>query len=204
MKETIENTETSFEKGIGLEKEFCEYLKTDLGWEKARIRSQMASNINMRGINVDIVAERINEKDKRNYIILGSIYLCIGTFVFLLGLDIVNENEVLGFSCLAGFFLMVLFAVLFYRMALDNIKEHAWVECKNRKTKSDIKQIKEVISCLKEYRATENRKYKFVEIYFVSASGFIDNAIELAERSEIRCFVKKDGTFKEVDKWNHN
>ncbi len=50
MKESIENLESDeiiFEKGIGLEKEFCEYLKTNLGWEKARIRSQVKSKFNI-------------------------------------------------------------------------------------------------------------------------------------------------------------
>ena len=98
MKETIkeQELETVFEKGIGLEKEFCEYLKTDLGWEKARVRSQMASKFNMRGTNVDVIAERLDDRGRKLdiisklYGIICFLFIIYGIYLSIQGSEDAN------------------------------------------------------------------------------------------------------------------
>ena len=98
MKESIENLESSetiFEKGIGLEKEFCEYLKTNLGWEKARIRSQMASKFNMRGTNVDIITQRLDDRGRRLKLV-SNFYFILSAIAFLLGIYLTIDDDSIG------------------------------------------------------------------------------------------------------------
>lgn len=203
MEENIETNETIFEKGIGLEKEFAEYLKSDLGWEKARIRSQMASKFNMRGTNVDVIAERINkiESDRFNLISLG--YFLVFIVFFIYGLSITETDFVISLVILVFSIAFFSFGLIFRKTAINKIREHAWVECKNLKTKVNISQVQKTIDELKHYKETENREYKFVEVYFVSSNGFVENALKLAIDNKINCFIKEGNKFKKIDYWNH-
>lgn len=187
---------TTFAKGLNLEKEFCEFLKTDLGWTDARIRAQMSAANNMRGTQVDVLAERLNEKGQFAKK-LAYIYIPIFLFTFILGITI-NSDALMIMGLLfelAGGIALILSITL--------NKEHAWIECKNRKTKTDIRQMQLTISQVDEYKKSGNKKYKFTEIYFVSSSGFVENALKLAEENNVKCYYKKDGNFFQAKFWEH-
>jgi hypothetical protein len=202
MEEIIEKTETTFEKGIGLEKEFATFLKTDLGWEKTRTRSQMASVFNARGTNVDIIAERI---DKRGKILanLGKLYIVVCALFIIIGIYIATDDSEVGLALIVfGIFLEICgFVALHYSNKLN--VENAWVECKNTKVKTTISQVQKTIDEVAHYNATSNKEYKFEQIYFVSANGFIENALKKAIDNKIICYTKDNGIFKKVDYWNH-
>lgn len=57
-------------------------------------------------------------------------------------------------------------------------------------------------SSVKEYKESKDTKYKFKKFAFVSASGFVDNALELAIDNHIDCYIKENEKFKKIDKWN--
>lgn len=200
MKETIENTQKSFDKGLELEKEFCEYLKTDLGWEKARIRSQMASKYNMRGTNVDVIAERIDERGNKLKK-LGAFYIVF--FLILVFVAIMtDDNETQNWLLIMAVIFELVGAFAFYYSVSLN-KENAWVECKNLKTKVSISQVQKAIDEFNHYKQSNNKEYKFTEMHFVSSIGFIENALKLAEDNNVICFTKENGVFKKIDYWNH-
>ena len=203
MKETIKEKEleTVFERGIGLENEFCEYLKTDLSWEKARTRSQMASKFNMRGTNVDVVAERLDDRGRRLKLV-SNFYFIICVITILIGLYlIISDNENGVFIMLFGFF--VFLAGLFSLNLSEKLnKENAWVECKNLKTKVNISQVQKTVDEYKHYNQSGNKEYKFVECYFVSTNGFIENALKLAIDNDIICYTKENEKFKKIDYWD--
>lgn len=204
MKESIENLESSetiFEKGIGLEKEFCEYLKTNLGWEKARIRSQMASKFNMRGTNVDVIAERIDARGRRLKLVSDFYFIiCFITILIALYL-IISDSENGVFILLFGFFIFL--AGLFSLNLSEKLnKENAWIECKNLKTKVNISQVQKTINEYKHYKESGNKEYKFVECYFVSTNGFIENALKLAIDNRIICYTKENGIFNKIEYWD--
>jgi hypothetical protein len=202
MKESIENlelSETIFEKGIGLEKEFCEYLKTDLGWEKARVRSQMASKFNMRGTNVDVIAERLDDRGRKLKLI-SKFYFAICILSLLIGLYLINDDSGLTIF-LFGVFVFIVGFVSFNLGEKLN-KENAWVECKNLKTKVNISQVQKTIDEYKHYKDSGNDEYKFVKCYFVSTNGFIENALKLAIDNDIICYKKENGIFKKIEYWD--
>lgn len=203
MKESIENSEsieTIFEKGIGLEKEFCEYLKTDLGWEKARIRSQMASKFNMRGTNVDVIAERIDARGNKLKK-LGIVYAIF--FILLMIVSFFEEDSELQLFLLCFGLIFEIGGVFAFIYSINLNKENAWVECKNLKTKVNISQVQKTIDEYKHYKESGNKEYKFVECYFVSTNGFVENALKLAVENGIKCYIKENGIFKKIDYWNH-
>jgi hypothetical protein len=204
MKDNIENLELNenvFEKGIELEKEFCEYLKTDLGWEKARTRSQMASKFNMRGTNVDVIAERLDDRGRRLKLV-SNFYFIICFVTILIGIYLItNYNENGVFIMLFGFF--VFLAGLFSLKLSEKLnKENAWVECKNLKTKANISQVQKTINEYKHYKESGNKEYKFKECYFVSSNGFVENALKLAVENGVKCYTKENEKFKKIDYWD--
>ncbi|WP_269225344.1 hypothetical protein [Flavobacterium eburneipallidum] len=197
-----QESETIFEKGIGLEKEFCEYLKSDLGWEKARIRSQMASKFNMRGTNVDVIAERLDNRGERLKK-LGNFYMIICILTCLIGLFLVINNNSDGmYIIFFGTFVLII-GIISFKLSENLNKENAWVECKNLKTKVNISQVQKTIDEINHYKASENKEYKFVEVYFISSNGFVENALKLAIDNKIICYIKENEKFKKIDYWNH-
>src|SRR5205823_5315364 len=56
-------------KGINFEREFADYMKSELKWNGVKIRSQQAHNHNTHGTNVDIIAWRFDTRGKqyKNY-----------------------------------------------------------------------------------------------------------------------------------------
>jgi uncharacterized protein YxeA len=162
MKEIIkeQELETVFEKGIGLENEFCEYLKTDLSWEKARVRSQMASKFNMRGTNVDVIAERIDIRGNKLKKI-GILYAIF--FILLIVIALFEEDSELQLLLLCFGLIFEVGGAFAFIYSVNLNKENAWVECKNLKTKVNISQVQKTVDEYKHYKESGNNEYKFVE-----------------------------------------
>ncbi len=72
------------------------------------------------------------------------------------------------------------------------------MECKNLKGKVNINQIEKSIREFNDYTASGNKEYKFKYHYFVSANGYIENALKYAEDKGILCYQKEGDTFKRV------
>lgn len=95
-----------------------------------------------------------------------------------------------------------LIGALLLRKSREYWVEHAWVECKNRKKPTDIVQIETVWSQWQHYHLTNNKQYKFRYLYFVSASGFVENALKVATDRKINCFIKEGDKFKQIYYWD--
>ncbi|HVT86798.1 MAG TPA: hypothetical protein VHD35_16450 [Chitinophagaceae bacterium] len=80
-------------------------------------------------------------------------------------------------------------------------KENVWVECKNRKTKSTFEDVKKSIDEYNDYKASGDTEYKYIAHYFVSASGFVENALKLANDNNVICYEYKNQTFEKVQYW---
>jgi hypothetical protein len=183
---------SSHSKGLSFEKEFSEFMISELGWEKAKIRTQQASKSNMRGINVDVRGERVDFKGKKLRKI-GRFYLSI--FLFLLGLSYIETDPDTAGTYLDISLIFIFVGSIVYFIGISKLKENAWVECKNLKGKATYVQVQKMINELNEYKESGNDRYKFVSAYFVSSNGFIDNALQLASDNKIICYEKKDGVF---------
>lgn len=199
MEENIE-VENSYYKGANFEIAFGEFMKSDLGWNGYVIRSQQKARLNNRGSNVDIVAHRPDSRIERfnsaALFILVIGILCIAPPLFDLQIDGIDNEQIgiIGKVFIVGGFAYILLGKLFS-------KEYAWVECKNTKAKTTYEQISKCVHEYEDYQSLDSKEYNFVRKYFVSSSGFVENALKLALDKGFECYTLKDGKFEKVEYW---
>lgn len=195
---------TTHQKGLELEIQFAEFIKEEMGYEKTKIRFQVKQANNSRGANVDVIGQKLNENGKKlNRIGTTYIIVCFFPIIFsiIIGLTDSVDNILVPVFFFGGITLNVLGIIVLIISSYLNI-ENAWVECKNLKTKVNIGHVGKMINEIKSYKQTKDTQYKFKEFFFVSASGFVDNAIELAISNNINCYVVEDEKFKKITNWN--
>jgi len=202
-----EEEETTFDKGRNLENEFSLFMRHELGWKKTRVGAHMAGKLNRKGTSIDVIGERPDERGRRLHN-LSLIYLLVGFMLLAIGsMDVFLELDLFGDFYISEIF--ILLAVIFIFGALFTIlvsvklsKENAWVECKNLKGKVNINQIDKSIRELKDYKASGDKEYKFEYHYFVSANGYVENALKYAIEHGLICYEKSGDTFKKVGYWD--
>lgn len=198
-----ENTETenAYYKGANFEILFAEFMKSDLGWDGYAIRSQQKGKANSKGAQVDIIGKRKDDKGRKLYN-LFLIFLIIAFGLIIISLVLYTDNylELMQYSALLSivFALGALFSFLYGR---NFYQENAWVECKNRKGKATYEQVQKSIHEYKDYIDSGDKEYKFITRYFVSATGFVDNALKLALDNNIECYEYIEGRFEKVTYW---
>ncbi len=190
--------QSTYDKGSYLEDLFAEFMKSDLGWDKTKTRTQMRSHYTNRGSNVDVIAERVDAiRDK--IITMATIVSVIGVgsivCMFLFS-DYARYFGVLLSPCVVIFAMSHFILNKFYR------PEHAWVECKNRQGNVTYDEMQKTIHQLEAYKASGDKEYKLVEHCFVSATGYVDTALKLAMDKKVTCYLYKDSAFTEVSYWN--
>ena len=140
------------ELGLDLEMRFCEFMKTDLGYREATLRKLMKSSNKIKGVQVDIIAERSSDMGRTlKWVCLIFLILCAILFF------VTFHYNMPYFSLLALFFDCLGVAIFFisYRYNV----EHGWVECKNYKSeKADFDQMRIMILNAKDYKATNKKK----------------------------------------------
>jgi hypothetical protein len=187
--------QSNFEKGDSFEKEFASYMKENLGYETTTTRRNVRSAANATGTNVDVIGFKTDPRGK-NLRITGIIYILLAlSVIFIKSLYTYdNENNTIESETSTVIFLVALFGVCAGCFAIYKGKtlesENGWVECKNLKTKATINHVTIMFEQFKNYENSNDNKHKFTELYFVSANGFVDNALEFAKQRNVRCFIK--------------
>lgn len=75
---------------------------------------------------------------------------------------------------------------------------HAWIECKAHKVKRmHILKLKDAVDDVKEAHDEGIEKWAPNEIIMVSSVGFDSDALALAKKHEIKCFLAKEKGFEE-------
>ena len=186
----------NYEKGLELELRFCAFMKSDLGYREAAIRRHMKTKVANNAIEVDIIGERINDAG-RVLLILCGIYLTGFAILFCIGIYNSDDDMLLG-GLIAEFA-----GITALLLSLKYNIENAWVECKNKgKDKVNLEQVRKSIDNNRDYKDTGDKEFKFNRHYFVSASGFVDDAYHYAKEKGVTCYIEKNGTFVEATYWN--
>jgi hypothetical protein len=189
-----ENEETSYAKGNKLEREFAEFMKSDLGWDSVRVGVHLTGAIHRKGASVDIVAERLDERGKKLKTI-GVIYAIL--FLFLLAIGLIEDIEVLLYCSIVFEFA----GIVAFIVSVGKNKEHALVECKNLKSKVSAGHIDKTLREIEDYKASKNSEFKFTHHYFVSASGYVETTLKYALEKGIICYVKNGDKFELEKYW---
>lgn len=197
-----QNEGVSYEKGREFEKKFAEFLKDELGWDKVRVGAHMTGHNNAKGTSIDVFGERLDavgikyNKVSNNWMIASGL---------------------LGVLALAGFFLdwgdsaiwIFLFALgsmmgccVFKIISINNHKRNAWSECKNLRTRANVNHISKMLREYNDFKSSKNEDYRFTDLYFASANGYVENALKMAMDNGIVCYTKKGRTFVEEKYWD--
>ena len=203
VEETAIENETSYTKGRELETEFSVFLKRELGWQKVRVGAHLPGKMNRKGAAIDVIGEKLSEKGKRYHTrAINFLIITGGLFVLAIIWNLMDWGNggigLLIYAIIAG-----IVAVIFLKRSDEFNKENAWVECKNLKSKVNINHVDKSLRELKDYRESGDKEYKFEYHYFVSASGFVENALKYAIENNVICYEKiSDGGFKKVGYWD--
>ncbi|MFY9308180.1 MAG: hypothetical protein WAQ28_03925 [Bacteroidia bacterium] len=196
-----EDEQTTYDKGRELEIQFSVFMKHELKWEKVRVGAHMAGKANVKGAAIDVIGERLDERGRKfkTFAILWLYFAfcCIVASTFMIITELGTGEVFLFFAIL----LAIGGAVFMYQSGVHN-KENAWVECKNLKGKVNINQIDKSVRELNDYKESRNNEYRFEYHYFVSASGYMENALKYAVDKGILCYQKEGNTFKRVGYWD--
>ncbi len=76
--------------------------------------------------------------------------------------------------------------------------KYTGVECKNHKTKVNIKLVREFYHQILDNNQSKDKKYKLSNMIFVSKNGFVNNALEYASNKGILCYQQVENGFKKV------
>lgn len=202
MAENIE-TKTSYAKGEEFEKLFAEFMKKDLGWEKHTIRANVKSHTNSKGTQVDVLGKRQDKEGlrlrKMGRIYLVAVLIAMAITAILFGSNSIDEDTAFVFlGCGA---VLEIIGVIALETGRNRHTEHAWVECKNKNEKATRVEMLKSIEEFNGSKKSGDKEYRFIVHYFVSASGFVANALELAENNNVVCYYLKDDAFKKTGKW---
>lgn len=185
---------TAYYKGISFENEFAEHMKKDLNYDAANIRVSMSGKDNVKGVQADIIG--VEKDDRMNRLrkaalyvlfvsILGTLFCILDIFVF----DLIYFFAPLGLWC-------VIFPIIGRTMG----DKYTWVECKNYSGKVSIKLVRNFYEEVKDHNASESRKFTVDKMIFVSANGYVENALRFAKHKGIECYIKNaKGKFEKIE-----
>ncbi len=177
-------------------------MLAELGWEKTRVGAHMKGKENSKGAAIDVIGERLDERGK-NFHFIAALTLWIASCFTLVGIVFaIYEVDNGGIGMISMGAATLVAAWVFMKHSDLYHKENAWVECKNLKAKATISMIDKSVREKKDYVASGDREYKFEYHYFVSSSGFVENALKYAIAKGMVCFEKKDGKFVQVSYFN--
>jgi len=200
MKLQKRNKKRSNNYGYEFDLAFAEYIKSTLKYQGVKLGNQIASKNGQSTIEVDIIGFRADIRSKRlekRSLIYGIIGIALIVFAIFLGYDNNFTNRLCRPFLICG--IIIATGGICYIM-LNEIfnKENIWVECRNIESKIDIEQANLMLTKIREYKESEDTKYKFKEFVFVSANGFNDNALELLIDNKVNCYIKKEGKFVRI------
>ncbi len=59
--------------------------------------------------------------------------------------------------------------------------------------------VRDFYNVVQDYNNSKDKKYPMSKMIFVSASGFVDNALQFATEKGIECYTKNKDTFNKID-----
>lgn len=192
--------DTNYDKGIKLERDFAQFMKSKLNWQGVKIRANVKAHNNAKGSNIDIIAVGLDARGiQLNKMSL--FYLAISLIMFILWIYcLLIETDVgLFFLAMSIFTCLLFFGCIYLSRKYNSI--HAWVECKSHTKRVEIDLISTMLYRHHQYKISGDRQYKFEVLIFVSKSGFTENALKEALNNGVHCYTVEDGNFKKITSW---
>ena len=189
-------------KGKSLEREFAEWMKSDLGYSKTYFRVPVKGKVSERSYEVDIHAVK-HSKVMNAISMTGIALFLLAVYAYCADnarikdvaariIRVLNPDQAsnaLGIIGVIGFFLGL--------YGKSKTMVHAWVECKNQKSNVKRHQIQKVISSVEDVRALEEEaKWQPKRVLFVSGADFDHDALNFAREYDVTCYRRKSEGFR--------
>jgi hypothetical protein len=187
--------ESSKEKGSKLEREFANFMKDKLGYDKCLLNQKVKGKISTNEYEVDIIGKKLSEKGE-NMKNIGTLILIAAGIVFLAWLF---EFMPISTDIILVLVVASLGAGVILQVAKENEYDYTWVECKAHKTKIG----KDTINILKDksvdYHKSDDKEFQFTKLILASETGFIMNAIRFANEYNIELYERiSENDFKPI------
>jgi len=190
-------------KGKKLEREFAEWMKSDLGYSKTYLRVPVKGKVSERSYEVDIHAVKHSK--------LMNAFWSVGIALLLLAVyahyaeDTQIENlaarivrTIVPDQAGNALWILGIFGLILGLLGRSKTKVHAWVECKNQKSNVKRHQIQKLISSVKDVRDLEEPKWQPKRVLFVSGTDFDADALNFAREYGVTCYRRKPEGFELV------
>jgi hypothetical protein len=192
---------SSSAKGKSLEREFADWMKSNLGYSKTELRVPITGKVSERSYEVDIHAIRYS-RIMNTIRVIGVIVLVVAIYAHVAEdkqitnvaariVQVVSPQQtgnalyILGGAGVIGGF-----------WGKSKTKVHAWVECKNQKCNVKRHQIQKLMSSIEDVRALDEPKWCPKHVFLVPATDFDPDALNFARGYDVTCYRKTSDGFE--------
>lgn len=186
---------TSQQKGAEFEIRFAEYMKSDLGYHRYKVRKSMPSKDNPTGNQADIIATVLDKRGRR--FLLAAIIIALVGFI----ISILFILDFIDYFYLVIGAVMCIGSISYMFIGHKLSDKYTWVECKDRKVKTTVNDIGDLIRKVNENNASKHKKETIHKMIYVS-NGFVDAGEQFAREHKIDCYEIKDGSFVKSNYWS--
>ncbi|MDI1436837.1 hypothetical protein [Polyangium sorediatum] len=195
----------SRKKGQALERAFAAWMVSALHYTTTVQREFVKGEVATRPYEVDVHGERY----RRYWYALR----VVGMLLFVLGMATIFMPhkftlvthaaegivaKIWPSAASSGILILALVALFVGEFGRKRSTHHAWVECKNRKTAVKRFDIEKLRGAVEDVRKNETASWKPDEVIVVSAAGFDDDAIALADEYGFVCYQRISYGFERV------
>ena len=191
-------------KGSELEQAFGSWMKRKLRYTRTEFRVPVKGKVADRAYEVDIKAEKFDERwdyVRRLGITLLALALVSAAFPAMRSVRHVMEQAVgTVVPSLAPYALLLIGAIatVLGFQGKHRAVTHAWVECKDTKTRVKREQVQKLASSVEDVCADSTGKWKPDLVVLVAGSGFDPDALNFAREHDFITYQRDGEEFKLV------
>lgn len=180
-------------KGKAFEQKFSIYMMTELKYDSIKRRKSMTGSESIKGSEADIIGVIYDIRGKR----LKTAGLMLIGLAILLAICILAK--LIHYDFAYFFLLFAVGGIIYVELSKKLNDKYTWVECKNRKNATDLRTVRDFYNVVQDYNNSKDKKISISKMIFVSASGFVDNALQFAVSKNIDCYKLNDKSFEKIE-----
>lgn len=193
-------------RGIILERAFGEWMKSELGYTRTKLRIPVKGRVADRNYEVDVYAEKFSRL--WDFLrIVGIVFLVLSLLVILAPREMLDvhrwmEDVIASFAPeLAGYGLLIfgIAGFLLGYMGKQRSTTHAWVECKDQRGNVKRAQVQKLAAAVQDVRDNREAKWKPDVVIVVSGTDFDADALNFAKEYRFVCYRRLENGFKRVE-----
>lgn len=193
-------------RGISLERAFAEWMKSELGYTRTKLRQPVKGRIADRNYEVDIFAQKYNRL--WDFLrIMGIIFMVLAVFAIFWPREMRDvqqwmEGVVASFVPELAPYGLLIFGVggfLLGYMGKQRSITYAWVECKDQRVNVKRAQIQKLAAAVQDVRENRQAKWTPDVVMIVSGTDFDADAYNFAGEHKFICYRRSGTGFERAE-----